>query len=173
MTEFSFVLSQDAKKAVRFYHNIRKDDKDYELIQSEMNKLRRINDGGETGQQKLNPAQFKYCDLLVGPGRKALTIGIVLMILNQFCGCFAMLNYNIFKEAGSDMPANVAAIIVGVIQLIGACFPVFLVERTGRKVCEYLRCFKFPIASVFFDQIYRLVAYSFCLSHLRWVLPAV
>lgn len=108
-----------------------------------MNKLRRINDGGETGQQKLKPIQFKWSDLIIGPGAKAMTIGIVLMILNQFCGCFAMLNYTsiIFKEAGSEMPANEAAIVVGVIQLVGACFPVFLVERIGRKVCEFERYF--------------------------------
>lgn len=103
-----------------------------------MNKLRRSNGDVEFGQQKSNVSLFKWSDLMVGPGAKAMAIGIVLMVLNQFCGCFAMLNYasNIFKEAGSTISPNSAAIIVGVIQLIGSCFPVLLVDRTGRKVRE-------------------------------------
>lgn len=121
-------------KAVRFYQNITKSDENYfQLVQCELEKLRKTNNDGE---QKLTPTKFEWSDLIVGPGARALAIGIVLMILNQFCGCFAMLNYtsNIFKEAGSELPANTAAIIVGAIQLIGSCFPLFLVERTGRKV---------------------------------------
>lgn len=109
-----------------------------------MNQLRRMNDDSETGQQKLKLTLFKWSDLINGPGARAMTIGIVLMVLNQFCGIFAMLNYTskIFKEAGSELSPNVAAIIVGIIQLIGSCFPVFLVERTGRKVSKHRTYFE-------------------------------
>lgn len=132
-----------------------------------MNKLRRTNEGGETGQQKHKPTQFKWSDIMVGPGARAMTIGIVLMILNQFSGCFSMLNYasKIFIEGGSQMPANEAAIVVGVIQLIGACFPVFLVERTGRKVCKMWKMFFYHN---FFWTKYYLRTYSFYSSHQHW-----
>ena len=58
------------------------------------------------------------------------------MALNQFCGCFAMLNFTamIFKESGSTMSPNVSSIIVGGIQIIGSMFPTFLVDRLGRKL---------------------------------------
>lgn len=68
--------------------------------------------------------------------KKALLIGIVLVWLNQFCGCFAMLTYTakIFENAGSNLTANMSAIIVGIIQLFGAYISTFLVDRAGRKV---------------------------------------
>lgn len=68
--------------------------------------------------------------------RKAFLISIVLMALNQFCGCFAMLHYtaSIFKESGSNLSPNMSAIVVGVIQLAGAYCSTFLVEKAGRKV---------------------------------------
>lgn len=68
--------------------------------------------------------------------RRAIIYGICLMALNQFCGCFAMLNFTavIFKESGSTMSPNVSSIIVAAIQIIGSMFPTFLVDRLGRKL---------------------------------------
>lgn len=65
-----------------------------------------------------------------------MSIAFALIVLCQFCGCFTMLNYTsvIFAESGSDMSANTAAIIIGVIQLIGAYISTVLVDRAGRKV---------------------------------------
>lgn len=102
------------------------------MFQLEMNKLK-----VSFGSANLAAdSSFQWSDLITGLGRKSLTIGIVLCVLNQFCGCFAMLNYtaNIFKEAGSNMTPNVAAILVGVIQLFGSYAATVLVDRTGRKV---------------------------------------
>lgn len=79
---------------------------------------------------------FVYSFTIATPvARKALIIGMTLVALNQFCGCFAMLNYTatIFVEAGSDLTPNMATIVVGVIQLAGAYFSTVLVERAGRK----------------------------------------
>lgn len=71
--------------------------------------------------------------------RRALTIGLGLVALNQFCGCFAMLNYTatIFAESGSSLSPNMAAIVIGLIQLAGSYFSTLLVERAGRKVYIY------------------------------------
>lgn len=68
--------------------------------------------------------------------RKAFLIGISLMAFNQFCGCFAMLNYTatIFQQSGSNLTPNMSAIIVGAIQLLGSYMSTILVERAGRKV---------------------------------------
>lgn len=96
--------------------------------------------GNAKPDEKCNGNSFNWSDLMRAPGRKAITIGIVLVAINQFCGCFAMLNYtsNIFKEAGSNMSPNMSAIIVGVIQLLGSYVATNLVERAGRKVCTNL-----------------------------------
>lgn len=68
--------------------------------------------------------------------RKAFFIGMGLIMFNQLCGCFAMLNYTavIFDQAGASMPPTVAAIIVGAIQLLGTYASTLLVERLGRKI---------------------------------------
>lgn len=79
---------------------------------------------------------FNFSDILTNPGRKAFIIGTVLALVNQFCGCFAILNYtaNIFQEAGSNMSPNMSAIVVGSIQFLGSVVATSLVDRTGRKV---------------------------------------
>ena len=66
-------------------------------------------------------------------------IGIALMAINQFCGCFVMINYTatIFQQSGSNLPPNISAIIVGSIQLCGSYMSTLLVERAGRKVINY------------------------------------
>lgn len=99
-----------------------------------MSKLK--NTVGSVTEEKTNENTFKWSDLTVAPGKKAMLIGLVLALLNQFCGCFAMLNYTakIFEDAGSSMSPNTAAIVVGIIQIIGSYMPTLLVDRAGRKV---------------------------------------
>lgn len=112
---------------------MRRNTKDFRTLQLEINKLK--NSFG--GKIELGTG-LKWSDVTTGPGRKAMTIGIVLVLINQFCGCFAMLNYtaSIFKEAGSGstMSPNMSAIIVAVIQLLGSYVATNLVDRAGRKV---------------------------------------
>nr|XP_029716912.1 facilitated trehalose transporter Tret1-like isoform X2 [Aedes albopictus] len=81
-------------------------------------------------------AHITFHDLATGHARKAFLIGISLMALNQFCGCFAMLNYtaSIFSESGSTLSANMSAIVIGSIQMVGSYFSTVLVERAGRKL---------------------------------------
>lgn len=107
---------------------------DFKFIQMEINKLKCICDEMKTHANGKN--SWSWTDLKTAPGRRAMTIGIVLIALNQCSGCFAMLNYtaDIFKEAGSNMSPNTSAIVIGVIQLLGAFFATYLVDWTGRKV---------------------------------------
>ena len=79
------------------------------------------------------------CFTVTTPAIKAFRICIALMALNQFCGCFAMLNYTatIFAESGSNLSPNMSAIVIGVIQIIGSYISTMLVDRAGRKV-KYL-----------------------------------
>lgn len=107
---------------------------DYELLQQKINKLKHTI--GDQQSEKSNENSFDWSELVNGPGKRAMIIGIVLALLNQLCGCFAMLNYtaSIFQEAGSSMSPNMSAIVVGIIQLLGSYAATNLVDRAGRKV---------------------------------------
>lgn len=106
------------------------------MLQLEINKLK--NSLG--GKIEMAKGSLTWSDLTSGPGRRAMTIGIVLILLNQFCGCFAMLNYtaNIFQAAGSSMSPNMSAIVVAIIQLVGSYVATILVDRAGRKVTCFI-----------------------------------
>lgn len=69
-------------------------------------------------------------------GRRATILAFGLICAAQCTGCFVMLNYtaSIFLAAGLPMDANLAAILMGVIQLLGAYMSTVLVDRLGRKV---------------------------------------
>lgn len=82
-----------------------------------------------------NESPISCSDFKSNHARKALTYAIFLVALNQFCGCFAMLNFTgmIFEESGSTLSPNISSIIVGTIQIVGAVICTFSVERAGRK----------------------------------------
>lgn len=90
---FEFPNFQEAEKSIQFYQNLNAKDKDYELLQSEVNRLKGSLCGDKSGK---SDESMKFSDLTVAPGRKAMLIGIVLALLNQFSGCFAMLNVSFF-----------------------------------------------------------------------------
>lgn len=67
---------------------------------------------------------------------RALTISIFLIVLNQFCGCYALLSYTtkVFEEAGASLsPIESSVLIVGV-QLSANILTIYLVDRVGRKI---------------------------------------
>lgn len=134
----------DAAKALRFYRNERSGSKygeDSTELKGELDKLKALyQDIGGAIDEEGNPRSTQsdrigWADFCTPVARRAMLLGIGLVSLNQFCGVFAMLNYTatIFAEAGSDMTPNMAAIVIGVIQLAGAYFSTLLVERAGRK----------------------------------------
>lgn len=131
---------QEAEKSIRFYQNLKKD-RDYELLQSEMDKLKSTIDGSNNDKSSDN--SIKLSDITSGPGRNAMIIGIILAGINQLSGCFAMLQYTatIFQEAGSSMSPNMSAIVVGVIQLLGSYVATIAVDRAGRKVKTSIKYF--------------------------------
>lgn len=102
--------------------------------------------------------------------RKVLCLGIFLMALNQFCGCFAMLNFTsmIFEKAGSSLSADVSSIIVGGIQIIGALVCTLLVERFGRKSLLSLSALGTFIGLALLSLFIFLTSKGFDLEHLKF-----
>lgn len=127
--------SQEAASSIRFYQNIRATDNvedDEKRIALEIDRLKGIINDLHT---KSTENSFDWSELKTRVAQRALLIGLVLMVLYQFSGVTAMMSYtaNIFKDAGSD-DVNLAAIITGVIQLLGNCFATKFVDIAGRKV---------------------------------------
>lgn len=128
---------QQAEKSIRFYQNLGEGEKADKLVEIELNRVRSIINHSQ--EEKSDKNSFKWSDLKTAPAKKAMTIGLVLVILNNFAGVSAMLNYtaNIFEEAGSYMDPNISAIVIGVIQLFGTVIATHLVDRAGRKVNNF------------------------------------
>ncbi|XP_055302939.1 facilitated trehalose transporter Tret1-like, partial [Sitodiplosis mosellana] len=118
-----------AEKSIRFYQNLSEGYKEDKLVKMEINKL-------TNNEEESKKKTIKWSDLTAIPVRRAFTIGIVLIVLNELSGFLAMLNYtaNIFEDAGSDLHPNVSAIVIGAIQLFGTAIAMNLVDRTGRKI---------------------------------------
>lgn len=148
------IMFQNAENSIRFYRNLSTSDKDYELIKSEVNKLKSAL--GDIDKNKCEENSMKWSDISSRPGRKAMIIGIVLIVLNQFCGCFAILQYTgtIFEEADSSISANDSSIIVGAIQLFGSYIATLLVDRAGRKVLYFIIQIKKMDSIIFFFRFY-------------------
>jgi MFS family permease len=94
---------------------------------------------------KILPLLFKIKFLLFlesPASRRALIIGIVLVIVNQMCGCFAFINYTaeIFATSGSTLSPSTSAIVVAFIQLFGSFVSTLITERTTRKSLYVITC---------------------------------
>lgn len=131
-----FLIKQNkltaAEKSIRFYQNLNDSEQHTDLVRLEMTRLHNMIDNSI----EKSTMSLKRSDFNTKEARNAFTIGMVLILLNKFCGGYAMLSYSasVFKEAGSGMTPNKASIIVGAIQLIGSYVATSLVDHAGRKV---------------------------------------
>ena len=69
---------------------------------------------------------------------KVLTIGVVMAILQQWCGINVIFNYSqeIFMAAGYGVSAVLMNIVVtGITNVIFTILAMFVVDRWGRKAC--------------------------------------
>jgi MFS family permease len=120
----------------------------------------------QSGSMKLSLSDFKSIH-----AAKAIVYGIFLMILNQFCGIFAMLNFTatIFEESGSTLSPNISSILVGAIQIIGAVMCTFLVEKAGRKSLLLISAFGMSIGLAVLGFFVLATARSYDLSSFSFV----
>lgn len=67
---------------------------------------------------------------------RALMIGPTLMAISQFSGTFVLVQFaaTIFKESGSDIDANMSAIVMAVLQIFGTYLTSCVIDKVGRKV---------------------------------------
>ncbi|KAG4079717.1 hypothetical protein HA402_004422 [Bradysia odoriphaga] len=134
----AFLLKQDkiskSEKSIQFYRNVRKGTHDTDVVvELVMGKLKRTITSMDSANVDGN--RLKMSDITTRPGSKALLIATVLVMLSQFSGVFAMLNYasDIFKKSGSKLSPNLSSVLVQGVQTVGVCFVTTLVERAGRR----------------------------------------
>ncbi|XP_063702742.1 facilitated trehalose transporter Tret1-like [Culicoides brevitarsis] len=125
----------DAEESLRFYRCLPRGNNECESFTKELAALK--NCDVQSANNKILKEKIQITDFASRHAKRAVLIGVVLVVLNQFCGCFAMLNYtaSIFEKAGSTLSPNISAIIVGFIQIVGSFFSTILVDRAGRKFC--------------------------------------
>ncbi|XP_040168173.1 facilitated trehalose transporter Tret1-like isoform X1 [Anopheles arabiensis] len=102
---------------------------------------------------------LSWSDFTSRHAQLGLLICLTLMALNQFCGCFYMMNYaqSVFAESGSvlNLSPSLSVIVVGLIQLIGCYVCTLLVDRIGRKILLLISSFGLTLGqSVFASYCY-------------------
>ncbi|XP_063242168.1 facilitated trehalose transporter Tret1-2 homolog [Bacillus rossius redtenbacheri] len=67
--------------------------------------------------------------------RRALLVGVGLMVNNQLSGILAVVSYAgaIFRESGGELSPQLSTVLVGALQLFGVYLTSYLVDRAGRK----------------------------------------
>ena len=87
---------------------------------------------------------------------KPISIGLMLMLLQQFSGIKVISSYivQIFQNAGSKFDANICSIVVGVIQVTGTSISVLVVDKFGRRqlliISEMFISISFCMLATFF-----------------------
>ncbi|XP_058060817.1 facilitated trehalose transporter Tret1-like isoform X1 [Anopheles bellator] len=122
---------RDAECSLKYLRGYTSTPDHLEMLRSEMDgllQMQTLKDGPDHSTASL--AAFSSPS-----ARKALIIGLMLVSLNQLSGCFALINYTsqIFADAGSDLDPNMAAIVVGAIQITGSYGSSIIVDRYQRK----------------------------------------
>ncbi|XP_055594226.1 facilitated trehalose transporter Tret1-like [Uranotaenia lowii] len=125
---------ESAEASLKFLRGYTTSPEDVAQLKEEMTKL--MSQIVIRGKDSNDEASIKLADFAPFSVKKAIIIGMVLVALNQLTGCFALINYTaqIFADAGSDLDPNVAAIIVGAIQIAGSYVSTLVVDRLRRKL---------------------------------------
>lgn len=110
-------------------------------------------DASSTGTEQ----QGGFKQLLQPSMRKVLIIGIVMAVLQQWCGINVIFNYaqEIFMEAGygvSDVLMNI--VVTGITNVVFTILAMFVVDRWGRKVLTLIGSFGLTVIYAFMGAAY-------------------
>lgn len=109
-----------------------------EKVQLEFERIAVMTQGGNTLYPNLPEQQpGKFWSILNSVAeRKAIIIGIVLVLVNQLCGAFVLVSYTsaVFTESGSSLSTNTSSIVIALIQLLGSYASTLAIDRIPRKI---------------------------------------
>ncbi|KAJ0170751.1 hypothetical protein K1T71_013523 [Dendrolimus kikuchii] len=103
--------------------------------------------------------------------RMALVCGLGLMFFQQFSGINAVIFYTnqIFKSAGSNIPAEIATIIVGVVQTIATYISSVLVEKAGRRILLLQSCIIMGCCLIVLGAYFKLQTDGYDVASVGWL----
>lgn len=147
------------------------------------NELEAIDAASVTASQQSNVRQLLHPSM-----RKVLLIGVVMAVLQQWCGINVIFNYaqEIFMSAGygvSDVLMNI--VITGITNVIFTILSMFMVDRWGRKVLTLIGTFGLTIIYAFMGAAYyfhftglilliivvlAIACYAMTLAPVMWVI---
>lgn len=112
----------------------------------------------EMKEEKLTE-KFTFSSLKQRAIRQPLIISVLLVILNQFTGCYIILGYTtkVFKDAGSSLTPIESSILIVIVQIVANIFTIYLIDRVGRKILFVSSSIGtgIALASLVFYQIYQ------------------
>lgn len=98
--------------------------------------------------------------------RRAILIGVVLVLVNQLCGAFVLISYTsaVFEESGSTLSPNASSIVIALIQLIGSYVSTLAIDRIPRKILYSLSAMGTIVGLLMFGVHGFLSSFGFSLS---------
>ncbi|CAK1540943.1 unnamed protein product [Leptosia nina] len=101
----------------------------------------------------------------------AFICSLGLMFFQQFSGINAVIFYTnqIFASAGSDIPAVIATIIVGVVQTIATYISSLLIERAGRRILLLQSCIIMGLCLIILGTYFKLQEDGANVSSVGWI----
>ncbi|KAJ8874916.1 hypothetical protein PR048_022806 [Dryococelus australis] len=124
-----------------------------------------------SNDESANEKSF-LAELLSNRGaRKAIIIGIGLVLNNQLSGITAVVSYSvtIFQASGSVMSPNISAIVVGALQLSAVYLTTFLIDRVGRKVLLLGSNITITVCLTSLGLFFYLKNHNYDVNSLGWV----
>ncbi|TDG53573.1 hypothetical protein AWZ03_000388 [Drosophila navojoa] len=153
----------EAEQSFRYYKNIREDSQ-----MSEMYEFEAMKEALTQSDKNLDRVTIK--DFLTRPAIRAYGSAIVLVIVNQFSGLFAMINYmsDIFALSGSTMDPDTCTIVIGIVQILGSYTTTLLCDIWGRRILLIVSSAGVAISLTSFG-LYSYYAQWYDLSEWSWV----
>ncbi|CAO1407792.1 unnamed protein product [Diamesa hyperborea] len=156
---------KDAEKSLKFLRGCKSSAETPEFVKNELLELsKKISENSNENESSVLEK------LKSSTNKKALKIGVVLVLVNQLSGCFALINYTaeIFMESGSSLSPNMSAIVVGIIQLAGSCISTVVVDRVSRKILYFVSCVGTMFGLIAFG-LHGYLKLSLNVSMFNWV----
>lgn len=102
---------------------------------------------------------------------RGILIGVILTMLNQYCGCFTLIVYSvgIFQQANTSFDPYVSSIILGALQVSGTLSSTSLVETLGRKLLLIISMVGCTIGLSAMGTYMYFTSFSYDLAFINWV----
>lgn len=150
---------EDARKALKWF---RGDNFDVE------DELTRMQDTMQTSQRNQEPV---FALLKARGISRALNVSLGLMIFQQLSGINAVIFYSgkIFDSVGGKLAPNMAAIVIGVVQVLATYASTVLVDRAGRRILLLISSSVMSFCLLILGIFFHLQNAGYDMTYFKWM----